>query len=55
MKYEKCYQNEPKCNNVSSWKNSLKIKDEVYIINPNEYELIGTHRIALYVVTENVT
>ena len=31
------------------------LKDEVYVINLDEYESIGTHWIALYVNTENVT
>ena len=32
-----------------------KIKDEAYITNLNEYELIGTQWIALYMDAENVT
>ena len=32
-----------------------KIKDETYVINLDEYELIGTHWIALYLNGDNVT
>ena len=32
-----------------------KIKDVTYIINPDEYESIGTHWIALYVNAKNIT
>ena len=32
-----------------------KIKDGTYIINLDEYQSIGTHRIALYVNAKNVT
>ena len=33
----------------------IKINDGVYVINLDEYKLIGTHWIALYVNAENVT
>ena len=46
------YQNEPKFNGVQSRNNLLK-KDGAYVINPDEYESIGTHWISLY--AENVT
>ena len=52
---QKYYENEPKFNGVHSRNNLCKIKDGAYIINPNEYESTGTHWIALYVNTENVT
>ena len=35
--------------------NLLKIKDEAYVINFDEYKSIGTHSIALYVDGENLT
>ena len=52
---QKYYQNEPKFNGVCSTNNFSKIKDGTYIINLDEFESIGTHRIALYVNAENVT
>ena len=52
---QKYYQNEPKVNGVYSRNNLSKIKDEAYIINLDEYGLIGTHWIALYVNAGNVT
>ena len=52
---QKYYQNEPKVNGVYSRNNLSKIKDEAYIINLDEYGLIGTHWIALYVDAGNVT
>ena len=51
----KKYQNEPEFNGVYSRNNLPKIKDGAYIISLDEYESIGTHRIALYVIAENVT
>ena len=51
---EKYYQNEPKLN-VCSRNNLSKIRNEAYITNLDEFESIGTHWIALYVNTENVT
>ena len=39
----KYYQSEPKFNGVYSRNNLRKIKDEVYVINFDEYESIGTH------------
>ena len=52
---QKYYENEPKFNGVHSRNNLCEIKDGAYIINLNEYESTGTHWIALYVNTENVT
>ena len=52
---QKYYQNEPKLNGVYSRNNLSKIKDEACVINFDEYGLIGTHLIALYVNAENVT
>ena len=47
---QKYYQNEP------TYRNNLpKIKAGAYVINPDEYELIGTHWIALYMNGDNVT
>ena len=52
---QKYYQNAPKFNDVYSRNNLSKIKDEAQIINLDEYELIETHWIALYVNDKNVT
>ena len=52
---QKYYQNEPEFNGAYSRNNLSKIKGGAYIINLDEYEPIGTHWIALYVNTENVT
>ena len=52
---QKCYKNEPKFNGVYSRNNLSEIKYGTYIINLDEYESIGTHRIALYVNAKNVT
>ena len=52
---QKHYQNEPKFNGVCLRNNLPKIKDGAYIINLDEYEILGTHWIALYVNAENVT
>ena len=49
------YQNESKFNGVYSRNNLSKIKDWAYIINLDEYQLIGTHWIALYVIDNNLT
>ena len=46
---QKYYQNKPKFNIVYSRNNLSKIKDGTYTINLDEYELIRTHWIALYV------
>ena len=52
---KKCYQNEPKFNGVYLRNKSLKVKDEAYIINLDEYKSIGIHWIALFVKNNNVT
>ena len=52
---QKYYQNELRFNGVYSRNNLPKIKDGAYVINFDEYESIGTHWIALYVIAENVT
>ena len=43
------YQNEPKFNGVYLRNNLTKIKDGAYVINLDEFKLIGTHWKALYV------
>ena len=52
---QKYYQNEAKFNGVYSRNNLPKIKDGIYVINFDEFKLIGTHWIALSVNAENVT
>ena len=53
---QKYYQNEPKFNGVFSRDNSPnKIKDEVYLINLDEYSDIGTYWISLYVKNNDIT
>ena len=52
---QKYYQNEPILNGVYSRDNLLKMKDGAYVINLEEYSDIGTHWIALYVQTNDVT
>ena len=52
---QKYHQNEPKFNGVYSRNNLSEIKNGTYIMNFDEYESIGTHRIVLYVNAENVT
>ena len=49
------YENEPKFNDFYSANNLSKIKDGAYIINLDDFELIGTHWIALYVNAKNLT
>ena len=43
---QKYYQDKPKFNDVYSINNLPEINDGAYIINLDEYELIGTHWIA---------
>ena len=50
---QKYYQNEPKFNGVYLRNNLPKIKDEIYVINLDEYKSIGTPWIALYVNGNN--
>ena len=46
---QKYYKNEPRFNSVFSRKNvPIKIKDEAYIINLDEYADVGKHWIALF-------
>ena len=52
---QKYYQKEPKFNGVYSRNNLPKIKNGSYIINLDEYKLIETHWIALYVNGNNRT
>ena len=47
---QKYYQKEPKFNGVYSRNNLPKTKDRAYVIYLDEYESIGTHWIALYVM-----
>ena len=49
------YRNKPKVFAVYSRNNLPKIKDGEYEINPDEYNSIGTHWMALYVNAKNVT
>ena len=51
---QKYYQNESRFNGVYSRDNLLKINDQAYIINLDEYSDIGTHWVALYVQNNNV-
>ena len=48
------YKNKPKFNDVYSRNNLPKIKDGAYIINLDEYGLIRTHWIVLYVNGNNI-
>ena len=52
---QKYYQNEPEFNGVYLRNNLSKIKDVTHIINLDEFESIGTHWIASYLIAENVT
>ena len=55
FKIQRFYQDELKFNDGYSRNNLSNIKDWTYIINLDEYELIGTHWIAWYVNSENAT
>ena len=46
-KIQKYYQNGSRFNGVQSGNNLPKMKDETYVINLDEYELIGTQWIVL--------
>ena len=49
------YKNEPRCNGVYSRDNLPKaIKKGAYVINLDEYDDVGTHWIALYVLNKQV-
>ena len=52
---QKCYQNEPKFDAVSSGTNLPKIKYGTYVINMDEYKSIGTHWINLNLNSYNIT
>ena len=55
FKIKKYYENEPRFNGVYSRNNLPKIiKNGTYVINLDEYEDVGTHRIALYVKNNEV-
>ena len=46
---QKYYQNEPKFNSIY-WRNDLpKTKDGAFVVNPDEYKLLQTYWITLYV------
>ena len=49
----KYYQNGPEFNGVYSRNNVPKIKDRAYVVNLDEYKLIWTYWVGLYV--NNVT
>ena len=51
---QKYYQNEPKFNGVYSRNNLPRIKDEAYVINPDEFKSKGKHWIALYENVDNI-
>ena len=52
---KKFSENEPKFNGVYSRNNLPKIRDGAYLTNLDEFKLIGTHWIALYVNRKNAT
>ena len=52
---QKCYQNEPRFNDVYSWDNLQKIRDGAYIINIDECSDIETHWVTLYKQNNDVT
>ena len=52
---QKYYQNQRKFNGVYLRNSLSKINDGAYIINLDEYESIGIHWTALYVIAKNVT
>ena len=52
---QKYYQNQRKFNGVYLRNSLCKINGGAYIINLDEYESIGIHWIALYVIAKNVT
>ena len=47
--------NECKFNGVYSRNTLLKIKNEAYVTNLDDFESMGTHWIALYMIAENLT
>ena len=52
---KRSYADEPKLNGLHSRNNLLKIENEAYIINLDEYESMATHWITLYVNDDFVT
>ena len=52
---KKFSENEPKFNGLYSRNNLPKIRDGAYLTNLDEFKLIGTHWIALYVNRKNAT
>ena len=52
---QKYHQNKPKFADVFSINNLPKIKDGAHVINLDEYKSIGTHKISLYMNSDNVT
>ena len=52
---QKYDQDEPKFDGVCSRNELPKIKDQVYVINLDEYESIGTHLITLQVDDDSLT
>ena len=50
---QKCCQNKPKFTGVYSRNNLPKIKDGIYLINPDEFKSIGNYWMALYVNGNN--
>ena len=47
------YQNWARFNGIYSRNNLPKTKNGTYVINLDEYQSIGTHQIALYLVASN--
>ena len=52
---QKYYQNESRFNGIYSRDNLPNVKDGAYVINLDEDTDIGTHSVALYVQSNNVT
>ena len=52
---QRYYQNEPKFNGAYSRNNVPKVKDEKYIINLDGFKSTGTHWIALWIATMQLT
>ena len=52
---QKHYQNKPRFSCVYSRNNLPKTKDREYVINLDQNELTGTHWIALFLNSDNIT
>ena len=52
---QKYYQNKPRFNGIYSRNDLPKIQDGEYVINLDEYELIGVHSIDFYANIDNLT